>query len=147
MTKETVLQSDVIEGVRAAGGAARKLSHRFLIGVSDLLVKMPGAPAALIEVKKDTMPTRGYTITIKPDLTVLQRKFLEEFHRAGMPAYVLSFLIGNKRRKWAALVHIRDWEDNNAVSTSLYSSLDTSGPLWKVNLANHIAQTIAKDRL
>ncbi len=38
---ETDLQKYVIDVVRARGGAAYKLSHRFAIGVSDLLVKLP----------------------------------------------------------------------------------------------------------
>lgn len=89
--KETDLQSLTIKAVRLYGGAAHKLSNRFLVGVSDLLVKLPKLPAALLEVKYDEradMPVAG----IVPDVTVLQYKFLKEYHDAGMRCGVMSFL-------------------------------------------------------
>lgn len=98
---ETALQKDVIDAVREAGGEASKLSNRFLIGVSDLLVKFPDLPAMLVEVKKDVYPVA--TDRVKIDLTPKQLQFLRGFDRAGMTCGVLSFLYD--RRKGKRLMH------------------------------------------
>lgn len=91
--KEVDAQSLVIRSVRAAGGAAHKLSNRFLIGVCDLLVKMPGRPAVLIEVKLQKIGiTTSDSYAFIPDLTKLQEEFLLHYSRAEMATGLLSFV-------------------------------------------------------
>lgn len=94
--KELQLQNLIIDVVRDHGGAARKLSHRFSVGVPDLIVKVPGVPAVLFEVKKNKWPVRGSVV--KLDVTVPQLRFLKEFSNAGMDAGVISF--AERDRMW-----------------------------------------------
>lgn len=112
--KETALQSYVISVVRANGGAARKLSHRFNLGVSDLLIKLiepqfvsqsklTRYPAMLIEVKQRHGSNEGNR-AFDLGLTVPQREFLKEFAAAGMRVGVLSFIQPlRKRELYAAM--------------------------------------------
>ena len=51
MARELNEQSNIIKSVKAAGGYARKLSHRFMIGMPDLLVALPPFAPCLVEVK------------------------------------------------------------------------------------------------
>ncbi len=97
MIKETELQHDVIRAVKEVDGAAHKLSNRFLIGVSDLLVKIPSHDAMLIEVKKDAYPKKSDAVTL--DVTPKQLAFLNDYASAGMRCGVLSFLVSMERGK------------------------------------------------
>lgn len=110
---ETGLQSYVIKVVRANGGAARKLSHRFNLGVSDLLIQPPGSKdalgqwrgtrAMLIEVKQRHGSNEGNR-SFDLGVTVPQREFLKEFASAGMRVGVLSFIQPPRKRElYAAL--------------------------------------------
>lgn len=90
---ELQAQSLVIQSVRNAGGAANKLSNRFMIGVADLLVKLPVYPALLVEVKLQRVGrTTKDAHQFELDVTVPQRKFLLDYHKAGMHTCVLSFV-------------------------------------------------------
>lgn len=97
--REVDYQKFVLDIIREAGGAGHKLSSRFLIGVSDLLIKLPGREAALIEVK-----LAKFAPSTKPDhefdlgVTVLQREFLKKYHKAGMRVGVLSFVEHGRQR-------------------------------------------------
>lgn len=89
--KEIQLQKLVIDALRDNGGAGHKLSSRFLIGVSDLLIKHPARPAALYEVKLNKFAASGLDDHVfKLDVTVPQQDFLRKYHNAGMPVGVLS---------------------------------------------------------
>lgn len=91
--KETDYQKFVLDIVRDAGGAGHKLSSRFLVGVSDLLVKLPGREAALIEVKLAKFaPKTSGDHEFDLGVTVLQREFLKKYDKAGMIVGVLSFV-------------------------------------------------------
>lgn len=88
---ELALQKLLVDVVRKNGGAADKLSHRFLVGVPDLLVKLPGAPAGLLEVKQHTW-NKIKPAKIKLAVTKLQEVMLKRYDDAGMPTGVVSFL-------------------------------------------------------
>ena len=89
--KELDAQRLIIEVVRDHGGAAFKLSNRFLVGVSDLLIKVPFLPAALIEVKLDQLPVKNTFVRLA--VTVPQQRFLGQFERAGMAAGIASIVV------------------------------------------------------
>lgn len=89
---ETEMQSLVVAAVATSGGRAQKLSNRFIIGVADLLVKLPRCPAGLIEVKRYDFGRFDVKHRFKLDVTALQKRFLEEFQNAGMPAGIASFM-------------------------------------------------------
>lgn len=93
--KETDLQSFIVKTVEERGGAAVKLSNRFLVGVPDLLVKLPDRDRSpcLIEVKLQQIgATTPPTFAFIPDLTKKQDDFLRRFRNAGMHTFLLSFV-------------------------------------------------------
>lgn len=104
MIKETDVQLDVVHAVQEAGGAATKLSNRFLVGVVDLLVKLPDRPAMLVEVKKYGVPARSDTVSL--DVTLKQWQFLYDYRRAGMAAGVLAVLIGRKHERYGQVIPV-----------------------------------------
>lgn len=95
---EVDVQTKIVKAVIAGGGAAHKLSNRFLIGVSDLLIKQPSRPALLMEVK-----LAKFSASIRPDhqfkldVSHLQKDFLRQYHRAGMAAGVISAVLRGSR--------------------------------------------------
>lgn len=113
--KETACQSLMIDAVRANGGAAHKLSNRFLVGVSDLLVKLPARPAMLLEVKLNkfsSLTDDGHGFML--DVTKLQDDFLRRYARAGMLCAVASFVqIGSDRRCLALALFKIDYTDKD----------------------------------
>ncbi len=89
---ELGLQKLVVDVVNESGGFARKMNNRFLIGVSDLLVKLPGVknPAGFLEVKQRAYPRTN--APFDPGVTHLQSNFLRAASQANMPAGIMSFL-------------------------------------------------------
>lgn len=90
--KETDLQLTIVDIVNDRGGYARKLSHRFLVGISDLLIKLPEYPAIKVEVKQRIALGGGEREFVLTDLTRLQKDDLMTAQAAGMNSAVFSFL-------------------------------------------------------
>lgn len=89
---EVGMQGLVVDAVNESGGFARKLSHRFLVGVADLLVKLPDHPAGVFEAKRYDWANLSGVTDFKLDLTGPQKNFLRQAAAAGMPAGVVSFM-------------------------------------------------------
>lgn len=89
--RELQAQSLVVKAVREHGGVAFKMANRFLVGVSDLFVQLPGCPSALWEVKLNKMKW-GSKDTIVLDLTTMQENFLRDLIKAGGKGGVISFV-------------------------------------------------------
>lgn len=90
---ETKLQKFLVDEVRDSGGFAHKMSNRFLIGVPDLLIKLPNSPATFLETKQHTFNNRDaapakFWLRVTP----LQAKFLRDANAAGVPGLVGSFV-------------------------------------------------------
>ena len=114
----------VVEAVRERGGAAHKLSSRFLIGVSDLLVKLPQRPAALVEVKLHKFKvsvTERAPFTL--DLTHAQEKFLTDYASAGMVCGVMSFVELPLNRLFVRCLRLDD-----ARAAGYRASIDSHAP-------------------
>lgn len=100
---ELDLQKLTCDVVNGAGGFAFKSANRFLVGVSDLFVKLPyhsslgvapkiGIPAGgWIEVKQRTGFPRD-DVRFNVGVTGPQKAFLKRNHDAGVPTGVLSFV-------------------------------------------------------
>jgi hypothetical protein len=115
--KEIDLQSDIIAAVIEGGGAAHKLSHRFSVGVADLLVKLPGGPSKLIEVKLNERPAQAKT-PIVLDITRPQVEFLMKYHKAGMVAGIMSLAhdrTKGKRLMWGRAFSVLEWEKQTSL--------------------------------
>lgn len=88
----------VVKAVKASGGAGCKLSHRFVVGVSDLLVKLTHRPAMLLEVKFAKYgPGIHDNHVVKLDVSHLQQNFLRDYRNAGMLTGVLSAVLVGQR--------------------------------------------------
>lgn len=133
---EVAVQTLIIEAVRAHGGEARKLSNRFAVGVSDLLIKLPGpvfgtlaVPAMLMEVKLDKRAA-GFAARmnnpVTPDVTVPQHSFLTNFARAGMLCGVMSFVEEahkGKRGLWLQIVRVPGYVVEDGLRPDRYQQL------------------------
>lgn len=109
--REVDAQLELIKAVRAAGGEGTKLSNRFLIGVADLLLKLPDQPPALIEAKMADIVT---TTTIEVEPTSLQLRWLNDWKRVGMITGVMS-CVTRKREFGVCFLPISEWDDHDAV--------------------------------
>lgn len=123
--KETDVQKRVIDAVRAHGGAAHKLSNRFLVGVPDLLIKLPGLPAFIMEVKLDkraVFPDNNRHPVV-PDVTRAQWNFLKEYHDASMMTGVLSF-VQHKRQLFCLHVFLPHYRLGDGLRPTSYYPFD-----------------------
>lgn len=91
---ELAMQALVVKTVNDAGGFAMKLSHRFLVGVPDLLVKLGPTQAGVLEVKRHDLSPIGVraNMPFRLDVTPAQRRYLRDADRGGMPSGVMSFI-------------------------------------------------------
>lgn len=87
--KEVELQSLVVSSVREHGGFSFKLANKFLKGVLDLFIKLPGGPSSIWEVKISRISADRKVA--KLDVTPLQWKFMDEFYDAGGVGGIISF--------------------------------------------------------
>lgn len=93
--KELDAQGMICKSVRVHGGFARKMSHRFLIGVPDLLVKLPDWDAMFLEAKWRDEPVQD-DHRFKLKVTAQQFRFLKEAQGAGLGSGIVSVLTFKK---------------------------------------------------
>lgn len=106
---ELTLQQLIIDAVNDKGrGRAHKMNNRFLVGVSDLLVKLPRWPAGFLEVKQRLYPSTDERFLL--DVTHPQQRFLREFHDAGMPCGIASFLQEGSGAGLKLWLNISTWD-------------------------------------
>ena len=91
MLKEVDLQAKVKDAIIEMGGFSMKMSNRFLIGVPDLLCKLPNYPTSFWEVKRVPFIREK----IKADATLNQKKWLRDFERAGGFGGLICFVMQN----------------------------------------------------
>jgi hypothetical protein len=106
--KELDLQSMIIDAVNESDGHAHKMSSRFLVGVADLLVKLRGYPAGLLEVKQRDFPSTDAHFLL--DVTRPQQNFLRDFDAAGMPCGVASFLQDGSGSGFNLWLSVMSWK-------------------------------------
>lgn len=89
---ETEMQKLVVDAVIEGGGRALKFNNRFLIGVCDLFLKLPGHQPMLLEAKKIDLSAKTFDHTWNVGATKKQQDFLRNWHEAGMLTGVVSFI-------------------------------------------------------
>jgi hypothetical protein len=88
---ELDLQKKTRDAVIKDGGACQIISHRFVIGVPDMLVKPRAAARSILaEAKQREAPLKAESFDL--DVTPRQMVVLLAFAKAGMPAAVISYL-------------------------------------------------------
>ena len=133
---ELLLQRQIVKDVEAAGGFAKKLSSRTLVGVADLYAKLPEHRGAFIEVKIAPRPKLARRVMV--DVTVPQRRFLLAAHRAGDHAMVLSVLVETPY-KWLG----QAWRID-AFPEDDWAALDGYRELKGKKLAEFLGETLVK---
>jgi hypothetical protein len=96
--KEVPLQNELCKAIGLFGGKAQTLNNRFIHGVPDLLIKLLGYPGMLIECKRNLYTHTTRTTPVIVPLEELQFTTLKEWHSAGMPCGLLSFLLPDKAK-------------------------------------------------
>lgn len=100
-------QNWVINTILTNGGYAHKMSHRFIIGVSDLMIKLPKHPATLLEVKLQHIGiTTSAQHCFQLDVTKIQQNFLLRYYNVGMACGVMSFIERGRKGRRAAGMQI-----------------------------------------
>lgn len=107
--KELDFQRHLVKAALAQGGYAFKMSHRFLVGIPDLFVKLPSYPTTLIECKMGTINARR---EVSVDLTPKQRKSLRDARKAGQAAGWVVACPANKHAGGGPGQHLIVWGDN-----------------------------------
>ncbi len=102
---ELKIQKMLVDAVVSAGGFGLKMSHRHLVGVPDLLLKLPGFDAAFVEVKQATEPRQKLSRVLA--VTPLQLAYLQKTSAAGMPSGVLS-VVQTPDKFGVCFRHIKD---------------------------------------
>lgn len=110
--KEVDLQKLAVDAVNEHGGLAFKLSNRFLGGIPDLFVQLPGLPSALVEVKIARISKDRKVAHF--DITPLQWKVMDQHVMAGGLACLLSF--AKFEKGWA----IQTWAMEKEVDGSVH---------------------------
>ncbi len=111
---ETECQQLIVQAVKEGSGQALKFNNRFMIGVCDLFVKLPGHQPMLLEAKliKLSPKTRSHVWNV--GCTKLQQDFLRDWHEAGMLTGVVSFILsGDVRTLQMALYEYERMVTNN----------------------------------
>ncbi len=129
---ELGMQALIVDAVNGSGGFARKLSNRFLVGVVDLLVKLPDYPAGVLEVKQRDLP-RDNNLTWKLDVTGPQQRFLRDAHGAGMPAGVASFMHRRGSGPLERRLHLGVWTYEAMENETWHATYGAHEPLWGKN--------------
>lgn len=89
--RELAAQSLITRAVKDHGGVAFKMANRFLVGVPDLFIQLPGCTSSLWEVKMNKTKF-GMKEFFEVDLTKPQENFLRDLIRAGGNCGTISFL-------------------------------------------------------
>lgn len=89
--KEVDAQKMIVDAIRAHHGFAMKLTHKFFVGIPDLLIQMREFTTSLWEVKINDAP-KSPTSTVHLALTKLQQKTLKDYVDAGGIGGAISIL-------------------------------------------------------
>lgn len=121
---ETECQQLIVDAVVAGGGRALKFNNRFMIGVCDLLIKLPLHRPMMLEAKLLHLSPKTTNHNWDVGCTKLQRDFLRDWHDAGMLTGVASF-IQNKG------------EDVRSLQMNLVAYEELVGHKWVVYQTDH----------
>ncbi len=126
---ETECQKLVVDAVTAHGGRALKFNNQFLVGVVDLLIKLPTYPAFVLEAKKNDFAAstinRDGAFTFNLDVTTKQKQFLNDWYGAGMRTGVISFI----QQKGSNV---------NSLRVACYSKVDLRRRGWVAMIQDHV---------
>lgn len=91
MSSELNHQKKIVDDVhdQCPKSFAMKLSHHFMSGIPDLIIKVPGYPVTFVEVKKSTINTKG---VVKIGTTDLQRAIMDHMMLSGMHCEVWTVI-------------------------------------------------------
>lgn len=132
--KELEFQTLVRKAVEYEGGYGLKMSNRFLVGVPDLLLHLPGLPTMVMEAKFDrvTSTIKRYALVLTPR----QALTLRQMAGAGMLAGAVSLLQAGKMYGVKA-VHIQEFEGE--------ASLRLEGLTYNWSDRRHLVEAVVSE--
>lgn len=124
---ETECQQLVIDAVVDNGGRGLKFNNRFIIGVVDLLLQIPGHGAMILEAKlhkfsASTLAAGHHIADI--GCTAKQKMYLRDWREAGMLTGVVSFVMEQER-------------DVRTLRMCVYSHEEMLRRHWSVHTRDH----------
>lgn len=121
---ELECQQLVIDAVEETGGRGLKFNSRFVIGVPDLLLQMPGHGAMILEAKLHKFSAKtlaaGHLIE-DIGATAKQKIYLRDWREAGMLTGVVSFIMEQGADVRSLRMTVRSYELMVANRWSLYT--------------------------
>lgn len=106
MTKEVQYQTKIVKAITDQGGFAMKMSHRFLVGVPDLLIKVsPQHLTLVLECKRVVVTAKKATHALVK-ITPLQFQTLEKMAKAGFVTGVAAIVAEKDMVGFAILSHM-----------------------------------------
>lgn len=134
---ETEAQSLLIAAVEEVGGRGIKFNNRFVIGIPDLLIKLPSHQPMILEAKLHKFSAKtlaaGHHIA-DIGATKLQRDQLRDWAYAGMLTGVVSFVM-------------EIGADVRSLRMALYSHEEMLRRQWSANTGDHVALGEKSERM
>lgn len=129
---ETECQQLIIDAVQEdhIGGRGLKFNNRFIVGIVDLLIKLPGHQPMILEAKLHKFSAKTLAAGHRIDdigATFKQKQYLRDWNYAGMLTGVVSFVMeqgADVRSLQMAIYSYGDMVSNNwSVSTEYHRPL------------------------
>ena len=125
---ETECQQLCIDAVEEIGGCGVKFNNRFIIGVPDLLLQIPGHGAMILEAKLHRFSVKtlaaGHLIE-DVGCTAKQIMYLRDWGHAGMLTGVVSFVT-------------EQGADVRGLRMAVWSYAEMEHIHWSVNTKDHV---------
>lgn len=130
MSSELYYQRQILVDVKEADpkAFAIKMSHRFLSGVPDLMIKMVGCDPIFVEVKKGKLTDKGI---LKVGTTELQRNTMAKMVASGFKCEVW-IVIDKYDGVWPAIVRVPHHVESVKVEKGTVLPLRKRGDRWPV---------------
>lgn len=105
MSNELYYQRQILVDAKAVDpdAFAIKMAHKFISGIPDLMIKMPGHDVIYVEVKKGVMTKTG---TIKVDTTPIQRATMLKMEKSGIRCEVWVVIDKGYNGSWPTMVRV-----------------------------------------
>lgn len=134
---ETECQQLLIDAVEGVGGHGIKFNNRFVIGIPDLLIKLPSHQPMILEAKLHKFSAKtlsaGHHIA-DIGATKLQKDQLRDWAYAGMLTGVVSFVM-------------EIGADVRSLRMALYSHEKMLSSNWSANIDSHMALGEKSERM
>lgn len=130
MSSELYYQRQILNDVKEIDpkSFAMKMAHKFLSGIPDLMIKMPGHDVVFVEVKKGKPGERG---VMKVGTTALQRSTMAKMVASGVRCEVWV-VIDKYDGSWPAIVRVPYHVESVRLEKGTVLPLRKRGERWPI---------------